>query len=63
MGTCTVRQRRTGDDKDTINGLTGAFYSREPAHIELGTRSFHVGNLYINRKSTGALVGVHPFGG
>ncbi|MCH7493556.1 aldehyde dehydrogenase family protein, partial [bacterium] len=47
----------------TVYGLTGAFYSREPAHIELGTRAFHVGNLYINRKCTGALVGVHPFGG
>jgi 1-pyrroline-5-carboxylate dehydrogenase len=47
----------------TEYGLTGALFSNEPARIERATREFHVGNLYFNRKCTGALVGVHPFGG
>lgn len=44
-------------------GLTGAVYSANPAKIEAAVERFHVGNLYINRKCTGAMVGVHPFGG
>jgi 1-pyrroline-5-carboxylate dehydrogenase len=44
-------------------GLTGACYSRDRAHLEQARREFHVGNLYLNRKCTGAIVGVHPFGG
>jgi 1-pyrroline-5-carboxylate dehydrogenase len=44
-------------------GLTGAFFSKNPAKINRALREFHVGNLYINRKSTGALVGAQPFGG
>jgi 1-pyrroline-5-carboxylate dehydrogenase len=44
-------------------GLTGAVYTKDPAKIEKAARTFHVGNLYINRKCTGALVGAHPFGG
>jgi 1-pyrroline-5-carboxylate dehydrogenase len=44
-------------------GLTGAFFSKNPVKIEKALREFHVGNLYINRKSTGALVGAQPFGG
>ncbi|HZS90344.1 MAG TPA: L-glutamate gamma-semialdehyde dehydrogenase [Chloroflexota bacterium] len=48
---------------DTIYGLTGSVYARERARIEQARREFHVGNLYINRKCTGAIVGVHPFGG
>ena len=44
-------------------GLTGAVYTRDPARIEQALAEFFVGNLYINRKCTGALVGVHPFGG
>ncbi len=44
-------------------GLTGAVYSTDEAKIERARREFHVGNLYFNRKCTGALVGVHPFGG
>ena len=47
----------------TIYGLTGAYYSRDRARIVEAKRRLHVGNLYINRKCTGALVGVHPFGG
>ncbi|HEX8749005.1 MAG TPA: aldehyde dehydrogenase family protein, partial [Pyrinomonadaceae bacterium] len=48
---------------DTEYGLTGAVYTNDPEKIERALREFHVGNLYINRKCTGALVGVHPFGG
>lgn len=48
---------------DTDYGLTGAVYSRNRAHLEQARREFFVGNLYFNRKCTGALVGVHPFGG
>jgi len=48
---------------DTEYGLTGAVYSRNRARLEQGRRELHVGNLYFNRKCTGALVGVHPFGG
>jgi len=48
---------------NTIYGLTGAFYSGKRERIERARREFHVGNLYINRKCTGALVDVHPFGG
>lgn len=47
----------------TIYGLTGALFSRNPAKLKRARRDFHVGNLYFNRKSTGALMGVHPFGG
>ena len=48
---------------DTEFGLTGAVYSKSEARLEEARRRFHVGNLYLNRKCTGALVGVHPFGG
>jgi 1-pyrroline-5-carboxylate dehydrogenase len=48
---------------DTQFGLTGAVYSTDEAKIERARREFHVGNLYFNRKCTGAMVGVHPFGG
>ncbi len=44
-------------------GLTGALYSNDRERLERARREFHVGNLYFNRKCTGALVGVHPFGG
>lgn len=47
----------------TKYGLTGAVFSRNRAKLEQARREFHVGNLYFNRKSTGALMGVHPFGG
>lgn len=47
----------------TDYGLTGALFSQDPARIERAKREFHVGNLYFNRGCTGALVGVHPFGG
>lgn len=48
---------------DTQFGLTGALYSANEERLERARREFHVGNLYLNRKCTGALVGVHPFGG
>lgn len=44
-------------------GLTGSLYAKDRAIIERGRRELHCGNLYFNRKSTGASVGVHPFGG
>jgi 1-pyrroline-5-carboxylate dehydrogenase len=48
---------------NTEYGLTGAVYSTKREHLEKAGATFHVGNLYYNRKCTGALVGVHPFGG
>ena len=48
---------------NTEFGLTGAVYTNNRDKIELAKKEFHVGNLYINRKSTGAMVGAHPFGG
>ena len=48
---------------DTEFGLTGAVYSSDPAKLDRAADEFFVGNLYLNRKCTGALVGVHPFGG
>ncbi len=47
----------------TEYGLTGAIYSKTPSKLERARREFHVGNLYLNRKCTGAMVGAHPFGG
>lgn len=47
----------------TEYGLTGAVFSRTPEHLARARQEFHCGNLYLNRKCTGALVGVHPFGG
>ncbi|MBL8157046.1 MAG: L-glutamate gamma-semialdehyde dehydrogenase [Anaerolineae bacterium] len=47
----------------TEYGLTGAVYSRDRSRLERARREYHVGNLYFNRKCTGAFVGVHPFGG
>lgn len=48
---------------DTEFGLTGSFYSRDESRIEEALVTMHCGNLYINRKCTGALVGAQPFGG
>ena len=48
---------------NTEYGLTGSLYSRDRQHVDFARAEFHVGNLYINRKCTGALVDVHPFGG
>jgi 1-pyrroline-5-carboxylate dehydrogenase len=48
---------------DTEFGLTGAVYTKSKEKIARAIQEFHVGNLYINRKCTGATVGAHPFGG
>jgi RHH-type proline utilization regulon transcriptional repressor/proline dehydrogenase/delta 1-pyrroline-5-carboxylate dehydrogenase len=48
---------------DSHYGLTGGVFSRHPAHLKLAARTFRVGNLYLNRGCTGALVGRQPFGG
>ncbi|QMS88526.1 L-glutamate gamma-semialdehyde dehydrogenase [Nostoc edaphicum CCNP1411] len=47
----------------TNYALTGGLYSRTPSHIEQAQTEFEVGNLYINRNITGAIVGRQPFGG
>ncbi|HYH05915.1 MAG TPA: L-glutamate gamma-semialdehyde dehydrogenase [Thermoanaerobaculia bacterium] len=48
---------------DTEFGLTGAVFTENEEKLERAREEFFVGNLYLNRKCTGALVGVHPFGG
>jgi 1-pyrroline-5-carboxylate dehydrogenase len=48
---------------NTEYGLTGAVYSGSREKLERARLTFHVGNLYLNRKCTGAMVGAHPFGG
>ena len=47
----------------TEYGLTGAVYSTDRNKLDRARAEFHVGNLYFNRKCTGAMVGAHPFGG
>ena len=47
----------------TEYGLTGAIYSGSRKRLDRASAEFHVGNLYLNRKCTGAMVGAHPFGG
>ncbi len=62
-----IRARDYGDAlriaNDTEFGLTGAVYSGDDGKLERARDEFHVGNLYFNRKCTGAFVGAHPFGG
>jgi len=48
---------------NTNYGLTGSVFSRNRERLEYARREFQVGNLYFNRKNTGALVGIQPFGG
>jgi 1-pyrroline-5-carboxylate dehydrogenase len=48
---------------NTEYGLTGAIYTGDRDKLDNASREFHVGNLYLNRKCTGAMVGAHPFGG
>ena len=48
---------------DTEYGLTGGVWTKNRKKIEKAKKVFHVGNFYVNRKITGAMVGVHPFGG
>ncbi len=62
-----IKARNFDDALDIANGteygLTGALFSNDRMRIERARHEFHVGNLYINRKCTGALVDVQPFGG
>jgi 1-pyrroline-5-carboxylate dehydrogenase len=62
-----LRARDFGDALRIANhteyGLTGSVFSRDRRHLAQAREEFEVGNLYFNRKCTGALVGVHPFGG
>jgi 1-pyrroline-5-carboxylate dehydrogenase len=48
---------------NTEYGLTGALYTKSREKLNRAAQEFHVGNLYFNRKCTGAMVGAHPFGG
>ena len=48
---------------NTEYGLTGAIYSGNRGKLDRAAEEFQVGNLYLNRKCTGAMVGAHPFGG
>jgi len=48
---------------DSEYGLTGAVFTRDRNKLEKAAQKFFVGNLYLNRKCTGAMVGGHPFGG
>jgi len=48
---------------NTDYGLTGAVLTKNREHLEYARENFHVGNLYLNRKCTGAIVGYQPFGG
>lgn len=48
---------------NTEYGLTGSVFTNDREHLEYARTHMHCGNLYFNRKCTGALVGVHPFGG
>nr|WP_245612784.1 L-glutamate gamma-semialdehyde dehydrogenase [Kosmotoga pacifica] len=65
--TAFIKAKDFNDAIDIANcteyGLTGALYTKKRERIEFAKKVFHVGNLYFNRKCTGALVGVHPFGG
>src|SRR5919199_288863 len=62
-----IRAKNFQEALDIANGtnyaLTGGLYSRTPSHIDQATAEFEVGNLYINRTTTGAIVSRQPFGG
>ncbi len=62
-----IKSRNFADALEIANntefGLTGAVYSTSREKLELARQEFSVGNLYFNRKCTGAMVGAHPFGG
>ncbi|MEQ8524929.1 L-glutamate gamma-semialdehyde dehydrogenase [Gracilimonas sp.] len=65
--TAFIKAKDTDDALRIANGvdygLTGAYFSQDPKKIDKALREYRVGNLYINRKCTGALVGAQPFGG
>lgn len=65
LGVTKVKSFKEGLDvvNNTEYGLTGAVISNSRMHLEMAREDFHVGNLYFNRKCTGAIVGYQPFGG
>lgn len=65
LGVTKVKSFAEGLDvvNNTEYGLTGAVISNNRVHLEMAREDFHVGNLYFNRKCTGAIVGYQPFGG
>ncbi|MDK9699737.1 MAG: L-glutamate gamma-semialdehyde dehydrogenase [bacterium] len=65
LAVCKVKSFEEGLKvfNNTIFGLTGGYFGKRRAHIEQVRREAYCGNLYLNRKCTGALVGVQPFGG
>ncbi|MDQ0189033.1 L-glutamate gamma-semialdehyde dehydrogenase [Alicyclobacillus cycloheptanicus] len=65
LGICKVSSFEEGVRvfNDTEYGLTGAVFSRKRERLEYARRHMHCGNLYFNRRCTGSLVGVQPFGG
>lgn len=65
LAVCKVKSFEEGLEvvNNTEYGLTGAVISNDRAHLEICREDFHVGNLYLNRKCTGAIVGYQPFGG
>ena len=62
-----IRAQDFDDAMEIVNGteygLTGGLFSADRSRLERARRELHVGNLYLNRKITGALVGINPFGG
>ncbi len=65
LAVCKVKDFKEAIEvaNNTEYGLTGAVISNNRGHLELARKEFHVGNLYFNRKCTGAIVGYQPFGG
>jgi 1-pyrroline-5-carboxylate dehydrogenase len=65
LAICKVKSFEEGIDvfNNTEYGLTGAVFTRERARLEYARRYMMCGNLYFNRKCTGSLVGIQPFGG
>lgn len=65
LGICKVSSFEEGVRvfNDTEYGLTGAVFSKKRERLEYARRHMHCGNLYFNRRCTGAIVGVQPFGG
>ena len=65
LAVCKAKDWKEAIDifNNTEYGLTGSYFSNDEERIRYGIENIYCGNLYINRKCTGALVGVHPFGG
>jgi 1-pyrroline-5-carboxylate dehydrogenase len=65
LAVCKVKSFEEGLEvvNNTEYGLTGAVFTNSRLNLEVCREDFHVGNLYLNRKCTGAIVGYQPFGG